>query len=295
MHYIFVVNGRHDFVRAKDEIIAQADALDLSYEVYVTTGEGDATRYVNIYCDLNPKEEVCFVACGGAGTTNEVASGVVLKENKYLAIYKCGGTNDLLKYYPGRNFRSVEEIVNGERVKIDAMKVNDSYAINVINVGMDSMAANLASIYSAEGIKDPYRKGIMDSVLKYRFNNYKVYADGERLWNHRILLTTIANAKYCGGEFLCAPDAVIDDGLLDVCSIRRTSLVTFAILMKHYPDGSFMTNSFCRRRCKFRKAKHVELVSKDIFYACLDGEIIASTKFVIDVLDKAVNLILPRP
>ena len=75
MKYIYIINGRADKAPAYQEFFDQLKEIPHLHEVYTTLGEGDATRYVRLYCDLHPEEEVCFVACGGNGIINGVASG----------------------------------------------------------------------------------------------------------------------------------------------------------------------------------------------------------------------------
>ena len=86
---------------------------------------------------------------------------------------------------------------------------------------------------------------------------------------------------------------VIDDGLMEVEVNRSTTLLTFVIMYQFFKDGRHVTNAFCRRRMKFRSARHVEISSKSLIYLCVDGETVASRHFEINVIDKAVTLRLP--
>ena len=57
MHYIFVINGRDDksfIAQDVERQIAEA-GTGLDYEIYRTTGVGDGTRFVRIFCDLHPR------------------------------------------------------------------------------------------------------------------------------------------------------------------------------------------------------------------------------------------------
>lgn len=293
MKYIFIVNGRNDRAYVKPELEAQLAGLDMDWEIYVTKTQGDATRYVNVYCDLNPKEEVCFVACGGAGTTNEVATGLVWQKNKYLAVYACGGTNDLLKSLPAGNYHSVDAILKGKVSQIDVIKVNDNYAFNVANIGMDATVAMRADEYASEGLPDPYVRGVRDAVLSSRFHKMKIVVDGRKLPFRWIQQGVIANGQYCGGEFHCAPTACVDDGLMDVVVMRAMTLLEFFIMLGPYRRGEHLTNRFCRRRLYFNQAKSVDLYSKNLIYVCIDGEIVGALHFRMDLLSKALNIIIP--
>jgi len=294
MDYIFIFNGLPDRAWVIDEVEKQIKALGLEYPTYVTTDAGDATRYVNMYCDMNPDEEVCFVACGGAGLTNEVVSGIVNKENKYLAILSYGGTNDFTKVYPDRNFQSVKAMLKGKAIKVDVLKAKDNYAINTINIGLDAMVTAYGLEYIAAGMKNSYKRAIGDAVLMHRRNYVTIKADGETLIKRCFMDAQFGNGKYCGGEYLCSPNAVPDDGLIELSIEKTTGLVGLSKIMKEFKVGKHLTDPFCKHFVIYRRVRHIELRAKDLFYLAMDGEVIADVSVDIDILDKAVNFILPK-
>jgi len=294
MNYIFIVNGRADKDFILPDLERQIKENNLPHELFVTSGPGEGTRYVNLYCDLHPKEEVCFVACGGSGTANEVVSGVVGRENKYAAFLAYGGTNDFTKCYPETDFRSLKGILNGELKKIDALKVNNSYSFNVINIGFDSMVANYWYIYQEERVSNAFNRGLALAILKNRFNDIRVVADGKVLCEKWLTQVTIGNAKYCGGKYCCSPRAVVDDGLMEVTVFKPMTFVRLLRTMAKYEKGQHLDDKKCRGVITYKRARHVELSSSNIFYLSLDGEMISGSHFTVDVLEKSVNLIFPR-
>jgi diacylglycerol kinase (ATP) len=296
MYYIFIINGRQD----KEHIALDVDRQikefgpGLDYQIYKTRGIGDGTRFVKIYCDLHPNAKVCFVACGGTGTLNEVASGMVGSHDKYLAILAYGATNDFLKCFPDHDFTSLRKLVEGTVRPIDIIRVNDSYAINVINVGFDAVVAKIANESIEEGrVENAYTRGIVAAIFTARNNKIKIVADGERLNRSRLLLSTLSNGRWCGGEFLCAPKAELDDGWIEVSVFRPLFLLTFLRILPLYKNGTFLDVPWARRHVHYKRAKHVDVISSDLVDISLDGEIYASHTFSIDILPKEINLILP--
>lgn len=290
---MFIINGRADKAFIRPDVEKQLEELDIQYKLVTTRGQGEGTRIVNLYCDLHPEEEVCFVACGGSGTANEVASGIIGRANKYMAFMGYGGTNDLLKCFPGRDFLSIKDILAGEKIKIDAIKVNDSYSINVINVGMDAMVAYYWEIYNSEGVKNSMNKALFRAVLHDRFNRIKVVGDGEVMSGRRMTQATISNGKVCGGQFTCSPNAVLDDGLLELALFKPLNLPVLLYILPKYIKGIHLQDKLAMRHIKFKQVRHVELSSKDLIHLSLDGEIVASSHFDIEIKDKSVNFILP--
>lgn len=294
MKYIFVINDRSDKLVFREEIQKQIDEICPGATQYCTIGVGDGTRYVRSYCEFHQNEEVCFVACGGSGTFNEVASGVMGYKKKSVAILAYGTTNDFTKYYPGRNHKSLRDIVeNGETVQIDAIRCNDDYAFNVINIGFDSRAAYETNLYLEAGVRNGYQRGLLKALLTGRFNNFRITVDGERITKGLTLLCFVANAQYCGGMFRCAPRAKVDDGLIDVCLIRGITMLDFLIMLPKVIKGTHLDSKFCMRRIVYRQARKVEFSSKNLTYISNDGEILASDHFDFEIIDKAVTLRLP--
>lgn len=294
--YIFVVNGR-----LSDNILPDLNAQiqdigpDFKYLTYITTGTGDGTRYIRLYCEFHKEDEVCFVACGGSGTVNEVAAGIIGYSRKSMAIMAYGTSNDLIKCYPGRDFRSLKKILCGKPIQIDAVKCNDEYSINVINIGFDAMAAYEANLCIENGEKNAYAKGVSKALLLNRFNRLKIVADGETLCDGLVTLCTVSNAKYCGGQFLCAPNAVLDDGLMEVCIMKAFPLMEFPYMISKYTLGKHFEDRFCRRKVIYRRSRHVEIsAGGELLRIAYDGEIYASTFFTMDIVDKAVTIIMPE-
>ncbi len=297
MRYIFVANGRSDKKGINGELqeMLKNSAIANKYEMYVTREAGDATFFVKGHCESHPDDEICYVACGGDGTINEVVSGIAGHNNKSLAIMAMGTGNDFVKYYSDRNFRSVDGIVNGTNRKIDLLRVNGShYSINVCNIGFEAAVCSIANRLSAKGEKNAYRKGVVKSLLSHRYNKITITADNERLNRRRMLLCTLANNHYVGGEFLCAPRARNDDGLIDLCLVRPISLLRFLVMIPKYAKGLHLDNPYCMRVIKYRQVRHVEIHSENDTELCLDGEMLPGRNFTVDIIPNAINLIVPN-
>lgn len=297
MHYCFIINDEPSKAGNADRIQADIDNLEpaIDYEIYRTTAEKTATVFVKEYCAAHPELETCFVACGGDGTINEVATGMAGAANKHLAVLAYGSGNDFIKYYGDKDFRSVRDLVNGTPHRIDIMKVNDDrYSINVCNFGFDSVVASTANHLSRKGWKNPYRWGIVKAIFCGRFNRIKVRADGEELNpDKRMLLCTLGNNDHVGGEFLCSPRAKNDDGLIEVGYCKATTLVTFLGLLKKYTVGTHLDDPKASRHFIYRQSKVVRVHSDDTIELCLDGEMLSGKDFRIEIIPQAISFIIP--
>ncbi len=293
MKYIFVVNSQPSksglFDRLSQKLKPYRDRM--KYELYRTVCHLDATRFVKDFCKKNPAEDVCFVACGGDGTINEVASGLIGEQNKFLAVMPYGTGNDFVKYYKDRDFLDIDKLLQAQPSAIDIVKVNDRYSINVCNVGFESAVCSKANAISSRGGKNAYLKGLLLSVLGNRYNAIDVTVDGKKITRRRMLLCTLANCRYVGGTYQCAPKAINDDGLLEVCLVHPIPLLKFASLLSTYKEGRHLDRK--RNIITYCRGRHVDVVSEKETELCLDGEILSGKRFSIDILDRAIQMMVP--
>ena len=297
MHYCFIVNNEPGKAGNAEKIRTDIDKLPepIDFEIYLTTAQKTAIDHVRDYCKANPDQETCFVACGGDGTINEVATGMVGAKNKHLAVLAYGSGNDFIKYYPGKDFLSVADLVKGTAHKIDILKVGqDHYSINVCNFGFDSVVASTANKLSRKGNKNPYRWGIVKAIFCGRFNSIQVKADGELLNDgKRMLLCTLGNNNHVGGEFFCSPRAKNDDGLIEVCYSKTTTLVGFLGMLKVYTLGNHLDDPKISKHFIYRQSKTVDVHSDKQIELCLDGEMLPGNDFHIEILPGAISFIIP--
>lgn len=298
MHYCFIVNNEPGKAGNAEKIRADIEKLPepIDFDIYLTTAQKTAIDHVRDYCKANPDSETCFVACGGDGTINEVATGMVGAQNKHLAVLAYGSGNDFIKYYKGKDFRSVSDLVKGTAHKIDILKVGqDHYSINVCNFGFDAVVASTANHLSRKGWKNPYRWGIVKAIFCGRFNRIQVKADGELLnQGKRMLLCTLGNNCYVGGEFFCSPRSKNDDGLIEVGYCKTTSLMGFLGLLPIYTAGQHLDNPKAARHFIYRQSKTVDVHSDKEIELCLDGEMLPGNDFHIEIIPQAISFIIPN-
>lgn len=298
MKHIFVVNPAAGTADATEAVRGTLAAYDgkLDYEIYVTRGEKDATDFVK--ARVAEGGELRFYACGGDGTINEVASGLVGAENASLAVYPVGSGNDFIKYYGAReDFLNLDSLIDGEVKAIDVIRVDDRYSINVCNFGFDTTVARTMIAVKHKKIiggKRAYITGVATAVIKAMKNECEVYADGEKLNDGTMLLCTVANGRYVGGAFCCAPRSDNTDGMLDICLIKPISRFKFIKILPVYTEGKHLDDERFRDCIVYRRAKKVEVVAPEGFCISLDGEIVENNRFTAEVVPGAVRFVVPK-
>lgn len=298
MKHIFIVNPNSGKDKNKQNLFEQLNNYKnkIDYEIIATSKKGDAYDFIKNYC-LNHKEETTFYACGGDGTINEVASALVGINNALLACYPCGSGNDFVKVYGNKEkFLNLDHLINGQEIKIDIMKVNDKYALNVTNFGFDAYACDVANKVRRKKIlggKHSYTTGIIAAIFKAMKNKHKIYLDGKLVHDGNLLLSTIANGKYIGGAYCCAPYSDNQDGLLDVTIVKPMSIFKFARMIGPYKKGTHLDNKKFKKILTYKKASKIVVESNEEFRICLDGEIYWGKKFEITNLKQSIRFIKP--
>lgn len=168
------------------------------------------------------------VAVGGDGTVCEVANGVAHSETA-VAIVPTGTGND-----SGRNLRIPSEPIAAARLAltgpiraVDLGEVEtaqgSTYFVNVAGFGFDAeVTTRVNAIARRVGGTLPYVLGVLQTLWHFRAPRMRITLD-ERVEERRVFVVAVANCASYGGGMQIAPDAVPDDGLLDVCVVGDLS------------------------------------------------------------------------
>ena len=132
-----------------------------------------------------------------------------------------------------------------------------------------------------------------DSV-QYFIDNYCEMQDG-KLINKKdeILLCTVANGKYVGGSYCCAPLSSNNDGWLEVCLVKPVSLFKILQLINSYKKGQHLEDPRFEKYIHYCRAKKIEIVGGDTFGVSLDGEPTQGNHFDVEIMPQAVMFIEP--
>ena len=187
----------------------------LDFEVEWTKGVNDATRIVK----ESYKDHKIICAYGGDGTVNEVLTGIGQTGFKStLCILPAGrGNDDAFTLQISNNLDDlVDMLLTKQQRKIDCIEVNKGgrYVMGIVGAGISGAVAE-ASL----GQKSPgaYMFNLVKNILTYKPHPMKLTIDdGKIVRDINALDVAIGNGICAGNKMLLCPDAIIDDGLLDI-------------------------------------------------------------------------------
>ena len=301
MIHHFLINpaaGKGSYTKALTHKIHRACAnCGVTYCIYTTKRPGDATEYVRAAVAENPNEKHRFYACGGDGTLSETINGAPCAENAEFAVIPIGTGNDFERNFTGLdNFFDIAHQINGQVTKIDILRCNDRYALNMINIGFDSnVAKKTGEIKRSPMIPTglAYVAGVAITFCKpFGTQMHMELADGTCI-DDSLMLTAIANGAFCGGGFKAAPRASLTDGLLDICVINKVSHAQFVQLIGSYKKGTHLDMPRAKDVIRYYQTPSVNLKFDAPLGICIDGEIEMNDHINISIVPRALSFSIP--
>lgn len=298
MKHMFIINpaagkGKRS-LKLIPEIKAYFAEYPDDYEIYITKAKRDATDYVRRRAMQG--EAFRFYACGGDGTLMEVLNGAYGYENAEIACIPCGSANDYVRIYGGKAaFTPIAAQVNGTAHEVDVIDCNGYISFNICTMGMDADVADKMIWFKHYPLVTgpmAYQLAIVYVFLHHfgrRLHITMETKDGIVVKTGDFLFTLAANGQYYGGGFRGAPQAVVDDGLLDfICidTIRRLAVPSF---LKRYKAGKHLDMPIIHTYRGYRM--HVD--SDSPITMCVDGECFTENEVNFEIHPKAVKFVLP--
>ena len=218
-------NGKadHSLEKVKDELKRKK----ISADIYKTDYSGHAVEIIGTK-DLSKYDGV--IAAGGDGTIFEVINGYYSNggnEKPPIGIIPVGTGNAFVRDI-GLNtgdWKTAIKIISNNNIKdVDVGKfdVNGSnyYFLNIIGVGFVADVNNIAQKLKVLGNLS-YSIGVMYKMIFLKSYNVLLDLDGKKIERENIFIE-VSNTRYTS-NFLMAPTAEIDDGLLDVTLLNKIS------------------------------------------------------------------------
>ena len=269
----------------------------LNFEVSTTSYQGEAVELAQKAAD---KGIDLIVSIGGDGTVNEIVNGIMKSKNDpSLGIIPLGWANDFIKStdIPSDIIEACKILIKGKTKKIDIGAINSQiYFANICGVGFDAEVAQLANQMKS---KHPnlrilsafiYVFATVKKLLSpFSYHNVKIKFDGQEI-HSKILFIAISNGKIYGGRFNITPEAILDDGLLEVCVVEEMGRFKYLSIIPKVFKGTHASI----KGINFYRAKEVIIQSSETILAQVSGEVIeGQKKFSITLLPKSLKLIVP--
>lgn len=294
MKHLFIINpaaGKQESTAALEK---KLERLTFPHEVLYTQKAGDACRFAAEAAALG--EPVRIYACGGDGTLNEVVNGAAGYDHVAVTCVPKGTGNDFLKVF-GENYRELfydlESLAVGPQTPFDVLDCNGHLGIDVVCCGADARIG--AGVHKYKNWRlvsgmGAYCLSLIENVLLKGLNRPMKVKMADINWEGETTIICICNGRHYGGGFMPAPDAMPDDGLLDMLLIPGISLLTFARLVGKYAKGLYKDYP---ELIWARRGREVTFSAPGDNVTVVDGEVVPGTEFTVRLSEKKLQFFYP--
>jgi diacylglycerol kinase (ATP) len=242
-----------------------------------------ATRALDDGCEL-------IVAVGGDGTMNEVASRLV-NTPAILGLVPCGSGDGLGRHLGihGSVARACEILRSGEPRRIDSGLADGHPFFTAAGIGFEAEIAQRFNLLRRRGFLR-YLTTSARAYFRWQPQDYGVEHGGGR---ERFLAFTLAvtNSDQYGNNARIAPDARVDDGLLDLCVVPPVSFWNALPLAAHLFHGTIGRV----RGVNLRRAAHFVIERNAPGLLHTDGELHeAGTRIEFTIRPASLRVMCPR-
>lgn len=245
-----------------------------------------------------------IIVVGGDGTMNEVVNGVFSQQEVTttaitLGMVSIGTGNDWVRTYniPLDYQQAIEIIKRGNTLEQDAGIVQYAngqqtfkrYFANMAGLGFDGLVAKKTNADKEKGSSIPmlYLVNLVSSMFSYNSTNIRINIDGHEI-KARVFSIGVGIGQYNGGGMMQAPEALPNDGLLDLTIIKHISVFSIIANLRRLYDG------------KIRKVKQVVLltgknirIESDVQIPLeTDGEYLGHSPFEFNIVPKSIKIIM---
>lgn len=271
-------------------------------EVEMTRGPRDAERLAREGVRAGVER---LVVAGGDGTLSEVAGGLLgagLAEYADIGVLPLGTGSDYARSLglPRDLDAALACIAAGTPRRVDAGRARFRGSrgeervacfVNVASFGISGMVDEIVSRTPRTfGETAAFLFGALGAILRYRSQRVALRVDGELVHDEGLVLATGANGRWFGAGMHVAPEAVLDDGLLDVVVVRALSRLALLAKLRKIYAGTHLSDPAVRHA----RGRVVEAdAPPGLVPLELDGEPLGTLPARLEVLPAALRVVAP--
>lgn len=263
----------------------------LPNEILYTTKAGDAEAMA---ASAVRDGRTGVLACGGDGTFHEVINGVMSRPEGIevtVGLAPSGRCNDFAKALglteAADGIRDL--ILAGNSKQVDLGLVGDRYFATVATLGFDSTVSQ----YVADGRVPGFLRGTPSYLYAiflqlFQYKDMQVSLEGDAFrYSGRTFLTATANTRQYGGNMRIAPDALPDDGKLDVCLVKSVSRCDVVMILPRVFRGGHTTHP----AVSIHKVGRLKIETESPMPIWADGERVSETPAEISLAPATLKLL----
>jgi YegS/Rv2252/BmrU family lipid kinase len=247
-----------------------------------------------------------LLVLGGDGAIHEVLNGLFSQEEVSpsevtLGLIPVGSGNDWSRLHkiPADYEAAVDLIADAERhtrvqdvARVDTLMDGKPYCRHMMNIGglgFDSEVCHRFDLAKERGHASDrqYLKSLLSGFLSYKCLKFRVSVDGQEFYRGPAFSVALGIGKYCGGGMMQTPEAIPDDGLIDVTVVGKVSKLQFL----HKVPSLFRGDIFKNKEVIHTRGRKVDISAAPYSYMEVDGEPVGITPVHVAVIPAGVKVV----
>lgn len=294
LYIVNPISGTKNKSSLKEIIETKSIAAGFEFAIYPSVESGHYSFLIPI---IKEQDFTDVVIAGGDGTINQVVNSL-RKLKVQFGIIPCGSGNGLafsagISKNPEKALRI---IFNGKSKWCDAFLINESFACMLVGLGLDAQVAHDFANDHKRGLATYVKKTVSNffTAKTYPFvltaNRKKIKMDA--------LFISIANSNQFGNHFTIAPQASLNDGLLDIVVMAKQNKLV-ALLQAFRQVGGYnklqkieVINESAS--VLYFQTTEIKIDNPELAPMHIDGDPVeTTTKFNVQILKDSFRLICP--
>lgn len=294
------VAGSHSVAKEWESIRDKIQQAGFEFDFEFSQYPGHATEIARRSIEDGYR---CLLAVGGDGTVNEVANGIMFSgnpENAILGVIDAGTTN-VFKMSLEKSEGNVDTGIpwkTHQLIKIDVGMVHcqrqgkpvEHYFVNEVSVGLPAEV-----VKKWDYIPGSYNKKLnlfmrtITGVLTL-INSKNKRLDIEIVNNKetgKFCTVVVANGRFFADGMIIAPNATLNDGLLDSIIVGDISRYDLIRIRPKLYEGTHITHE----KFKETKVSEISIESEERLIIEADGDIVGESPVSIKVVPSALNVL----
>ena len=297
---VVAINPTASFGASRDVGPAVVQTLRAMGHEVTSLTEPDFESLLAVAADALRSKPDALVVVGGDGMVN-LGTNLLAGTRVPLGIVPSGTGNDLARGLgiphddTEAAIRLLGEALHRAPRTIDAVRLRWTDAdgtpaerrfVCALSAGFDAIVNERANLMRRPRGPSRYIVALLAELVKLKPLRYRLELDGERL-EYRALLVSVGNNVSLGGGMKITPDALIDDGVLDVMIVKPLSRVAFLRIFPRVFRGEHTSDP----RVVMRRARRIRIEVDAPIVAYADGERMGPLPVELDVEPRALRVL----
>ena len=282
--------GHEYAAKVRPQIEAYCNEIDLPYDIFLTQRAGHG---IELCRDADFSQYSGIIAAGGDGTLFEVVNGYYRNSSAVrlpIGVIPVGSGNAFVRdmNLHDHDWKLALDVIKaGQTRKFDVGHFTTEgqtwYYLNILGIGL--VADIVATAHKMKWLGNvAYTLSSLYHILKLKPFQVRLEMDGQEIERENVFVE-ISNTRYTA-NFLMAPNAKTDDGLLDINLLSPKSRLG---LIKSFPK--IITGEHIHMaEVESFQASHIRVETNIPKILTPDGELMGSTPLEIDCLKQAIEV-----